>query len=330
VRESAQSEATGLRFTLSGAIGAYQSLALAEPIQGDPVLLYVAFFDANHQIVADPVLEWSGLIDQMTVVDDGQSSIIRITAENELFDFARQGSSAQPQTPVGFGGGGPRGGGRFQQVQVDPSFYFYDLNAKLTYRPSSKDVATISVFRGLDNLDQSQTLGGGFARFNPGGAAAPTAGATPTLNDLTIAQNTGVSARWFRQWSSRLSSDLIASNSEYLSDGNRTASGGLPNGGARFDFGFTETNTVEDRTVRLENVVELAASSRLEFGVWATRNTVTYLCAVGSTTLTICSARGETSIRVICVAPGTDNSSAKRSRPPALRIIRPNSANSPA
>ncbi|MDQ8162551.1 MAG: TonB-dependent receptor plug domain-containing protein [Gemmatimonadota bacterium] len=215
------------------------------------------------------------------------TDVIKSGLYSKLFDFARQGSSAQPQTQVGFGGGGPRGGGRFQQVQVDPSFYFYDLNAKLTYRPSSKDVATISVFRGLDNLDQSQTLGGGFARFNPGGAAPPTTATTPTLNDLTIAQNTGVSARWFRQWSSRVSSDLIASSSEYLSDGNRTASGGLPNGGARFDFGFTETNTVEDRTVRLENVVDLAASSRLEFGGWATRNTVTYRFAVGSTTDTV-------------------------------------------
>ena len=215
------------------------------------------------------------------------TDLIKSGLYSKLFAFARQGSSAQPQNQVGFGGGGPRGGGRFQQVQVDPSFYFYDLNAKLTYRPSSKDVATISVFRGLDNLDQSQSLGGGFARFTPGGAAAPTASATPTLNDLTIAQNTGMSARWFRQWSSRLSSDLIASNSRYLSDGNRTASGGLPNGGARFDFGFTETNTVDDRTVRLENIVDLAASSRLEFGVWATRNTVTYRFAVGSTTDTV-------------------------------------------
>jgi hypothetical protein len=134
------------------------------------------------------------------------TDVIKSGLYNKLFDFARQGSSAQSQTQVGFGGGGPRGGGRFQQVQVDPSFYFYDLNAKLTYRPSSKDVATVSVFRGLDNLDQSQSVGGGFARFNPGGTTAPTAGATPTLNDLTIARNMGVSARWFRQWSSRWSS----------------------------------------------------------------------------------------------------------------------------
>jgi outer membrane receptor for ferrienterochelin and colicin len=214
------------------------------------------------------------------------TDVIRSGLYNRLFDFARQGSSAQTRTQVGFGGGG-RGVGRFQQVQVDPSFYFYDLNAKLTFRPSSKDVATISVFRGLDNLDQSQTLGGGFARFNPGGPAAPTANATPTLNDLTIAQNTGASARWFRQWSARWSSDLIASQSQYLSDGNRTASGGLPNGGARFDFGFTEANTVDDQTVRLENIVDVAAASRVEFGVWAIRNTVTYRFAVGSTTDTV-------------------------------------------
>jgi len=223
------------------------------------------------------------------------TDVIKSGLYSKLFAFARQGSSAQTQAPVGFGGGGPRGGGRFQQAQVDPSFYFYDLNAKLTYRPSSKDVATISVLRGLDNLDQSQTLGGGFARFNPGAPmGAPTGAptnATPTLNDLTIAENMGVSGRWFRQWSSRLSSDLIVSSSQYTSDGNRTASGGLPNGGARFNFGFTETNTVDDQTIRLENIIDLAAWSRFEFGVWGTRNSVTYQFAVGGTTDTVQSRR---------------------------------------
>jgi outer membrane receptor protein involved in Fe transport len=215
------------------------------------------------------------------------TDVIKSGLYNRLFDFARAGSSTtgQPQGPGGFGPG--RGGfGRFQAATVDPSFYFYDVNAKLTYRPSSKDVATISVFRGLDNLDQSQTLGGGFAPFNRGGQQTGLA-TTPTLNDLTIAQNTGASARWFRQWTSRVASDLIVSQSRYVSISDRTASGGTPIGGARFNFGFEEDNTVDDRTVRLETSADLAAASRLEAGVWVTDNTVHYAFVVGSTTDTL-------------------------------------------
>lgn len=215
------------------------------------------------------------------------TDVIKSGLYNRLFDFARAGSSTtgQPQGPGGFGPG--RGGfGRFQAATVDPSFYFYDVNAKLTYRPSSKDVATVSVFRGLDNLDQSQTLGGGFAPFNRGGQGTGPA-TTPTLNDLTIAQNTGASARWFRQWTSRVASDLIVSQSRYVSISDRTASGGTPIGGARFTFGFEEDNTVDDRTVRLETTVDVAAASRLEAGLWATDNTVHYAFVVGSTTDTL-------------------------------------------
>jgi hypothetical protein len=89
VRESAQSEATGLRFTLAGPIAAYLSLALQEQLQGDPVLLYIAFFDGNQQIIADPVLEWSGRADSMTIQDGDETSAISVSAESRYADFAR-------------------------------------------------------------------------------------------------------------------------------------------------------------------------------------------------------------------------------------------------
>ncbi len=89
IRESAEAEATGLRFTLAGPVSAYLSLALQEPLQGDPVLVYVAFFDANHQIIADPVLEWSGRADTMSVSDSADQSTITLTAESRFADFAR-------------------------------------------------------------------------------------------------------------------------------------------------------------------------------------------------------------------------------------------------
>lgn len=89
VRESAQAEATGLRFTLAGPIAAYLSLALNEELQGDPILLYVGFFGSDHQLIADPVLEWSGRADTMQVLDAGENSAISVTAESRYADFRR-------------------------------------------------------------------------------------------------------------------------------------------------------------------------------------------------------------------------------------------------
>lgn len=204
------------------------------------------------------------------------TDVIRSGLYGSLFNFAKsQGTAAAAPTPrVG------RFGNQFQTTTVDPSFYFYDFNSKLTYRPSQKDVVALSIYSGLDNLDQSQALPTG-----PGRPGAPTTTTTTsTLDDITTWGNTGASARWFRQWGGRFSSDALVASSRYTSDGNRTANGGLPNGGPTFNFGFTETNTVNDVSARLDNALQPAAWSRIEFGTWITKNTVTYNFAVGTDT----------------------------------------------
>jgi len=59
--------------------------------------------------------------------------------------------------PVRFGSGGGRFGGNQMQGEFKPSFYFYDLNSKLTYNPTSKNILTFSFYNGKDDLDKSQT-----------------------------------------------------------------------------------------------------------------------------------------------------------------------------
>jgi hypothetical protein len=90
VQEGEGAEVTGLAFTLSGVPSSLIATALDEKFQRRVVNVYVGFLDLpTHAILADPVLEWSGLMDVPTIVDDGTTSTIRVTAENELFDFAR-------------------------------------------------------------------------------------------------------------------------------------------------------------------------------------------------------------------------------------------------
>jgi len=90
IREAATNEATGLRFTLAGPIGAYLSAALSEHVQGKPVKVYVALFDANDNIIDGAVEEWGGLTDTMTVEEGGgDTSTIIVSAESRYAQFAR-------------------------------------------------------------------------------------------------------------------------------------------------------------------------------------------------------------------------------------------------
>ncbi|MEK7253277.1 MAG: carboxypeptidase-like regulatory domain-containing protein, partial [Bacteroidota bacterium] len=88
----------------------------------------------------------------------------------------------------------PPGGRRFGQQQVQPSSFFYDLNAKTTYRPTAKDIVSLSFYNGQDNLDNSRdsdnSAFGGFGNFN----------FQRTSTDLTKWGNWGAAAKWSRRW----------------------------------------------------------------------------------------------------------------------------------
>lgn len=89
VRETVGGEATGLRFSIAGAIASYLSAALSEHVQGKPARVYVAFLNAAEQLIDDPVLEWEGLTDVMPVQEGGGQSVISVTAESRFAQFAR-------------------------------------------------------------------------------------------------------------------------------------------------------------------------------------------------------------------------------------------------
>ncbi|MCF6358064.1 MAG: hypothetical protein L3J54_09690, partial [Draconibacterium sp.] len=75
-------------------------------------------------------------------------------AQNDVEQTTQQ--PAAPTMCGGPGGGGGRGGfGSFEQPEVTttrPTFYFYDLNGKISYRPTEKDNLAISIYSGKDDL----------------------------------------------------------------------------------------------------------------------------------------------------------------------------------
>ena len=138
------------------------------------------------------------------------TDVIQSGLFNNLFNTLTDADeAAETQQPAGFGGRRRR----FEVQEATPSFYFYDLNAKLTWTPSPRDVVAASLYGGADNLDQStagQAIEFGGNTFN-----------TPDRQEITDWGNRGVSGRWFRQWGGRFSSDVQVAASEYFSDGTR-------------------------------------------------------------------------------------------------------------
>ena len=78
-----------LRFTINGLPSSNVSLVLQEPVQGREVNLYVAIFDPNTYQVLDACLEWQGLIDTMSITEDGEKATVTVSAESAGLDLLR-------------------------------------------------------------------------------------------------------------------------------------------------------------------------------------------------------------------------------------------------
>lgn len=89
IEETSELRATGLTFTLSGVPSALIATALGEHYQGRAVTLWAGFFDDAGALIADPVQVFAGRMDQMEVVEAGETAAIRVSAENRLIDLER-------------------------------------------------------------------------------------------------------------------------------------------------------------------------------------------------------------------------------------------------
>ncbi|HVN58256.1 MAG TPA: TonB-dependent receptor [Bacteroidales bacterium] len=195
------------------------------------------------------------------------SDLIETGLYSKIFDMYNQTSTTS--TTIGGQGGGPGGGRFFQQQQVTPTFHFYDVNSKLTWKPSEKDDIFVSFYNGADKLDQSRSLSLGFSRN----------GSEGSLKDLTNWGNTGVSSQWLRRWNENFSSHLFLSYSDYfnITDREYTAgsSGTQTNQNQAYD-NANISNHIKDITFRFRNQEKLGNANHLDFGTEITRYDIKY------------------------------------------------------
>lgn len=192
-------------------------------------------------------------------------------------DITPEQAQGGPSGRGGRGGGALGGGFRNAQLAVvQPNFFFYDLNGKVSYRPSSRDNVSISLYNGQDHLDksrdQSRSLGQG---------GLSTTQLTNQLMDLTDWGNVGGSAKWSRQWAPRFYSNALISYSQYFSEYDRRTF--IERVDTEADtvsftrnFGTLEDNRVNDFTFRLNNEWQASKAHMIGIGVQATRSDVRY------------------------------------------------------
>jgi hypothetical protein len=89
VTETADISASGLNVMLAGVKSSLVAVAKNQDYQGRPLTLSFGAFNDLGDLVADPVVVFSGFMDTMTIAETGDYSTISIAVENKLIAFER-------------------------------------------------------------------------------------------------------------------------------------------------------------------------------------------------------------------------------------------------
>lgn len=89
INESSELQANGLTVALSGITEPLISKARDEDYQGRELKVLLGFMDEEGNVIADPVIVFSGFMDTMVINDAGETATIQVTVENRLIEFER-------------------------------------------------------------------------------------------------------------------------------------------------------------------------------------------------------------------------------------------------
>ncbi|WP_341905739.1 TonB-dependent receptor [Fluviicola taffensis] len=191
----------------------------------------------------------------------------------EKFNKSSSSSSSEQSAT----GGGP-GGNRMQETKV--TSFFYDLNGKFTYKPTTKDIISLSIFNGTDKLDNSSS-------FDAPSFGSSNSNFSMSSTDLTKYGNIGSSLKWSRKWSEKLYGNTVVSYSNYYSDRDRSQERTTTNSSGEettTSSGIFENNDLKDYSFKSDYEWNLFNFSQLQFGVFGTYFDIDYTYAENDTT----------------------------------------------
>lgn len=150
--------------------------------------------------------------------------------------------------------------------------YFYDFNGKFTYKPTDKDIISLSIFNGTDNLDNGYELNTPQRLLNLG------IDFSLNISDLTNYGNFGTGVKWSRRWSNKLYGNTIISYSNYYSDREFGRFGTVTNQNQSQNIsgGFSEDNDLKDYSFKSDYQFDLSNFSQIKFGAFGTNYNIKY------------------------------------------------------
>ena len=160
-----------------------------------------------------------------------------------------------------------------------PNFNFFDLNAKLSYKPTRDDLITFSFYSGEDNLVETSDT----RRFQyPNFGDIDEIEIRGDLDRISRWGNNGYSFKWSRQWNPKFFNTLNVSYSQYYNyqDDSYFVNAIIPDlDSTIFDLSviLDQDNKVEDFTARYDAELLSGKNNKFEFGLEFTRSEIDYL-----------------------------------------------------
>ncbi len=145
---------------------------------------------------------------------------------------------------------------------LEPSFYYYDINSKVTYKPNKNNVVSISYYTGEDKLSFQGIQG--FEAFDY------------KTSENTNWGNDGISLKWGRYWNDKVYSNVTTAYSQYGSSINYSYEFKLIEelGGDKFEYLGSQINKVQDWSLKMDNEIYLTGNSQLDIGLSYNKNLI--------------------------------------------------------
>jgi hypothetical protein len=201
-----------------------------------------------------------------------------VTGRRSFTDFLQSGLYKDITSNISQGGSGVGQLSAEDFAAVNPISYFYDLNTKLTYKPSEKDIISISYYAGEDDLDQSRLIDRDIVPLR---GPAIDVNVMADIDEVSNWGNEGISGKWGRQWTPRLYSNVLFAGSEFFSRFSRDVflAINVPAADSTVfegNFKTRERNSVKDLTARVDFEYLWSDQHKFEFGFTGTRTEVDY------------------------------------------------------
>ena len=149
-------------------------------------------------------------------------------------------------------------------IDLESSFYFYDLNGKFQHQFSNKSVLTINLFFSDDVYNGDSFIEDDFFMFR--------------VHDRANWSNAGISADWKKRVSSRWNGDFVVSASNYLGDGHLDVNhtffktvefdeGTIESSSKQAFFSREIRSSVGDLSFKSDHLIKLNSKKSLKAGV---------------------------------------------------------------